>query len=121
MELRHLRYFVAVGESLSFTKGAQELHLSQPSLTRQIKDLEDELGVRLLNRTKRLVSLTEGGMFFLADAKRLLAHSAQIVEAVRTVSRHEIAALSVGTQQTCFIPCCQSLSLPSNACIRLCR
>ncbi len=46
MELRHLRYFVAVAEALSFTKGAEKLHLAQPSLTRQIKDLEDEIGVR---------------------------------------------------------------------------
>ena len=47
VELRHLRYFVAVGEALSFTKGAEKLHLAQPSLTRQIKDLEEELGVRI--------------------------------------------------------------------------
>lgn len=102
MELRHLRYFVAVAESLSFTKGAQELHLSQPSLTRQIKDLEDELGVRLLNRNKRFVNLTEEGTFFLADARRLLAHSAQIVESVRSLSRHEVAALNVGYAANLF-------------------
>ena len=59
MELRHLRYFVAVAETLSFTKGAKKLRLAQPSLTRQIKDLEEDIGVRLLDRTKREVSLTE--------------------------------------------------------------
>ena len=52
MELRHLRYFVAVADTLSFTKGAEKLHLAQPSLTRQIKDLEEEIEVRLVDRTK---------------------------------------------------------------------
>ena len=50
MELRHLRYFVGVAEALSFTKAAEKLHTAQPSLSRQVKDLEEELGVRLLNR-----------------------------------------------------------------------
>ena len=53
MEIRHLRYFVAVAEALSFTKAAIMLHLAQPSLTRQIKALEEEIGVLLLNRTKQ--------------------------------------------------------------------
>ena len=96
MELRHLRYFVAVAEQLSFTKGAEKLHLAQPSLTRQIKDLEEEIGVRLLDRTKREVSLTEGGKSFLADAKRVLAHSTEIIESVQRLSRHEVAALNIG-------------------------
>jgi DNA-binding transcriptional LysR family regulator len=96
MELRHLRYFVAVAEALSFTKGAQNLHLAQPSLTRQIKDLEDELGVRLLNRSKRQVSLTHEGASFLSDAKRVLAHSMEIVKAVQRLSRNEVSALNIG-------------------------
>jgi DNA-binding transcriptional LysR family regulator len=96
MELRHLRYFVAVADALSFTKGAEQLHLAQPSLTRQIKDLEEELGVRLLDRTKHRVALTEQGKSFLADAKRLLAHSAEIVESVQHLRDHEIAALNIG-------------------------
>ena len=65
MELRHLRYFVAVAEALSFTKAAGKLHTAQPSLTRQIKDLEEEIGVRLLNRTKQQVSLTDEGRYFI--------------------------------------------------------
>ena len=52
MELRHLRYFVAVAENLNFTKAAAKLHLAQPSLTRQIHNLEEEIGVRFLNRFK---------------------------------------------------------------------
>jgi DNA-binding transcriptional LysR family regulator len=64
MELRHLRYFVAVGEALNFTRASEKLHLTQPSLTRQVKDLEDEIGVRLLDRTKQHVNLTVEGRFF---------------------------------------------------------
>src|SRR5439155_17531364 len=65
MELRHLRYFVAVADTLSFTKGAEKLHLSQPSLTRQIKDLEEEIDVRLIDRAKPHVTLTREGTSFL--------------------------------------------------------
>jgi DNA-binding transcriptional LysR family regulator len=96
MELRHLRYFVAVADALSFTKGAQKLRLSQPSLTRQIKDLEEGIGVRLFDRTKRRVSLTEEGKFFLADAKRVLAHSAEIVQAVQGLNGRERPRLNIG-------------------------
>ena len=96
MELRHLRYFVAAGEALNFTKAAQRLHLTQPSLTRQVKDLENELGVRLLDRTKQRVNLTAEGQSFLADAKRVLALSAEIVESVQRRSRQETAVLNLG-------------------------
>lgn len=96
MELRHLRYFVAVAEALSFTKGAERLHLAQPSLTRQIKDLEEELGVRLLDRTKQRVTLTAEGTSFLVDAKRVLDLSAEIVQSVRRVSHHELTPLNIG-------------------------
>ena len=88
MELRHLRYFVAVADALSFTKGARQLHLAQPSLTRQIKDLEEEVGVRLLDRTKGRVTLTTEGASFLLDAKRVLEQSLEIVESVRRLARH---------------------------------
>jgi DNA-binding transcriptional LysR family regulator len=96
MELRHLRYFVAVAEALSFTKAAESLRTAQPSLTRQIRALEEELGVRLLHRTKQQVSLTDEGRSFLVDAKRLLTLADEIVESVRRLSRHEVSALNVG-------------------------
>src|SRR3984893_1202098 len=96
MELRHLRYFVGVAEALSFTKAAQKLHTAQPSLTRQIKDLEEELGVRLLNRTKQLVTLTDEGRSFLTDAKRVLALATETVESVRRFQSGEVRAVKVG-------------------------
>jgi DNA-binding transcriptional LysR family regulator len=102
MELRHLRYFVSVAELLSFTKAAQRLNTSQPSLTRQIKDLEDEIGVRLLNRTKQQVSLTNEGRVFLIDARRLLALAAETVESVRRLHSGEIRTLNIGYVSNLF-------------------
>jgi DNA-binding transcriptional LysR family regulator len=96
MELRHLRYFVAVAEMLSFTKAAEKLRLAQPSLTRQIHNLEGEIGVRLLNRSKSRVSLTVEGRSFLADARRLLALADESVAAVQRLSRGETGQLNIG-------------------------
>jgi DNA-binding transcriptional LysR family regulator len=95
MELRHLRYFVAVAEDLSFTKAAAKLHLSQPSLTRQIHNLEEEIGVRLLNRSKSQMALTEEGRAFLVDARRVLALAAESVLAVQRLSRGETGQLNI--------------------------
>ena len=95
MELRHLRYFVAVAEDLSFTEAAGKLHLAQPSLTRQIQNLEEELGVRLLNRSKSQVTLTEEGRSFLADARRILALATESVLAVQRLSRGEVGQLNI--------------------------
>ena len=102
MELRHLRYFVSVAEALSFTKAAEKLHTAQPSLTRQIKDLEEELGVRLLNRTKQQVTLTDEGRLFLVDAKRLLALAAETVESVRRLHSGEARAFNIGYVSNLF-------------------
>src|SRR5687767_1106635 len=96
MELRHLRYFVAVAEELSFTRAAEKLHLAQPSLTRQIRDLEEEIGVRLVDRSGKRVCLTEEGKSFLTDTKRLLADCAENVEAVQRMSREKIEQLNIG-------------------------
>src|ERR1700694_950739 len=95
MELRHLRYFVAVAEELNFTKAAAKLHLAQPSLTRQIHNLEEEIGVRLLNRSKSQVTMTEEGRSFLVDARRILSLATQSVLAVQRLSRGEICQLNL--------------------------
>jgi len=102
MELRHLRYFVGVAEALSFTRAAEKLHTAQPSLTRQISDLEEELGVQLLNRTKRQVTLTDEGRSFLVDAKRVLALAAETVESVRRLRSGETRAFNVGYVSNLF-------------------
>jgi DNA-binding transcriptional LysR family regulator len=96
MELRHSRYFVAVAEELNFTRAAEQLRLAQPSLTRQIHNLEEELGVRLFDRSKNQVSLTEEGQSFLVDARRLVALSLESVRAVQRFSRGESSQLNLG-------------------------
>ena len=96
MELRHLRYFVAVAEELSFTKAAKTLRLAQPSLTRQVRNLEDEIGVRLLDRANNRVGLTDEGRLFLFDAKKLLAMCAETVAAVQRMKRGESSQLNIG-------------------------
>jgi len=96
MELRHLRYFVAVAEALSFTKAAAALRLAQPSLTRQVRNLEDEIGVRLLDRENNRVTLTAEGRAFLFDAKKLLALCAESVAAVQKMGLSECSHLNIG-------------------------
>jgi DNA-binding transcriptional LysR family regulator len=96
MELRHLRYFVAVAEALSFTKAAAKLRLAQPSLTRQVRNLESEIGVRLLDRSKNQIVLTEQGTRFLFDSKKVLAMSAESVAAVQQMEYGKGSQLNIG-------------------------
>lgn len=96
MELRHLRYFAAVAGELSFTRGAEKVRIAQPSLTRQIRDLEDELGVRLLDRTKKKVTLTREGEFFLERAKRLLGASDELLQSVHELGQKVSHTVSIG-------------------------
>jgi len=91
-----LRYFVAVADELSFTRGAEKLRIAQPSLTRQIKDLEDELGVRLLDRTKKKVTLTKEGEFFLERSKRLLGLSDELIQGVHELDHKVSHTVNIG-------------------------
>lgn len=96
MELRHLRYFVAVAEELSFTKAARKLRLAQPSLTRQVRNLEEEINVCLLSRANNRVALTEEGHRFLFDSKKLLTMCEESIAAVQQMRRGETCRLNIG-------------------------
>jgi DNA-binding transcriptional LysR family regulator len=96
MELHHVRDFVAVAEELSFTRAADKLHVAQPSLTRKIRNLEDEIGVSLFDRGKGRLALTEAGRAFLTEARRLLALSTESIETARRVGRGEFERFRIG-------------------------
>lgn len=96
MELRHLRYFVAVAEELHFTRAAERLGIGQPPLSQQIQQLERELGARLFRRLSRGVALTEVGAIFLADARTTLAAAARAMDNARRAARGELGSLHIG-------------------------
>jgi DNA-binding transcriptional LysR family regulator len=96
MELRHLRYFLAVGEALNFTKAAARLRVAQPALSRQMRDLEHEIGVDLLRRSPRGVTLTPEGKLFLIEVRELLKRSRDSVKKVHAMVRGEYSELHVG-------------------------
>ena len=107
MELRHLRYFVAVAEELNFTKAAQRMCTVQPSLSQQIKDLEHEVGVQLLVRTNRKVELTAEGQAFLKQALLSLEHAEQAIEDARKVAKKNDLQLNIG-----FVPVAEMKVFP---------
>jgi DNA-binding transcriptional LysR family regulator len=96
MELRHLRYFLAVGEASNFTKAAAQLRVAQPALSRQVQDLENEIGVELLRRSPRGVTLTAEGRLFLEEVRQLLRRADESVQKVHALVRGEYSELHVG-------------------------
>jgi DNA-binding transcriptional LysR family regulator len=100
VELRHLRYFVAVAEMENVSRAALKLHVSQPALSRQIRDLEDEIGFSLLERTAKSVRLTEAGRAFLDNARALLQNADEAVTKARAVASAEPTELHVGYSPT---------------------
>ncbi|HEY7519063.1 MAG TPA: LysR family transcriptional regulator, partial [Methylomirabilota bacterium] len=101
MELRHLRYFVGVADAGSVSKAALRVHISQPALSRQIGDLETELGVRLFDRIGRRIQLTAEGEDLLALCREVLARADAIGERARTLTRGTVGSLRLGaTPQT---------------------
>jgi DNA-binding transcriptional LysR family regulator len=101
IELRHLRYFVAVAEEASFTAAAARVHVAQQVLSTQIRQLEDAIGSRLLNRTSRGVTLTPAGAAFLDAAREVLADLDRGVTAARNAARAVAGKLSVGLGSGC--------------------
>lgn len=96
MELRHLRYFVAVAEEQNVTRAAERLHVSQPPLSRQIRDLEEELGVELFERSAKSIRLTEAGRVFLVEARAVLERAKLAEQTVRALGAGLGGELNVG-------------------------
>ena len=104
MELRHLRYFAAVAQYLNFSETSRRLHVAQPAISQTIFDLEDELGVKLLLRTKRSVQLTAAGTAFLREAGEILRRANEAQHLARRAARGEVGILGIGFFGTASAP-----------------
>ncbi|QIO05416.1 LysR substrate-binding domain-containing protein [Acinetobacter shaoyimingii] len=107
MELRHLKYFISVAEELNFTRAAEKIFIAQPSLSQQIKDLEEELGAQLFLRKKRSLSLTEEGQQFYIDAKHILELAAKAKQNVQLITNCKKNKLNIG-----FLPIAEMKIFP---------
>jgi DNA-binding transcriptional LysR family regulator len=96
MELRHLRYFVAVAEELHFSRAAARLGIAQPPLSQQIRQLEDEIGTRLFKRSSRKIELTEAGATLLEEARQILRHVDKAVRATNSTGHGKSGRLAIG-------------------------
>ncbi|MDX9887275.1 LysR substrate-binding domain-containing protein [Thauera sp.] len=111
MDLRHLKYFIAVAEEQNIGRAATRLHISQPPLTRQIQQLEDELGVRLLTRTPRGVELTQAGTLFLEEARNIRSIVEQATERTQRAGQGKLGRLDVGIFGTAILDAIPKLLL----------
>lgn len=107
VELRHLRYFVAVAEELHFRRAAERLHVAQPAVSEQIRKLEQELGVTLLNRSQRSVALSPAGTAFLEEARHVLRHAEVAQQAARNAGDRATTRLRIG-----YLPASLPASVP---------
>src|SRR2546422_2002844 len=96
MELRHLRYFAGVAQYLNYTEASRRLHVAQPAISQTILDLEDELSVKLLLRTKRTVQLTAAGTAFLREAHEILRRANEAQRLAQRAARGEVGILGIG-------------------------
>ena len=96
MELRQLRYFIAVAENLSFSRAAQQLHITVPPLSRQIRQLEDEFDVRLFIRDRRHVTLSDAGRLFLREARSLISQAGRMTDSVRMAKCGSVGLVRIG-------------------------
>jgi DNA-binding transcriptional LysR family regulator len=108
MELRHLRYFIAVESNLNFSEASRRLRVAQPAISQTILDLEEELGVKLLLRTSRGVELTAAGNAFFAEAQAIMLRADGAKIAAQRASRGETGCLRIG-----FLPCAAGLPVGS--------
>jgi DNA-binding transcriptional LysR family regulator len=109
MELRHLRYFIAVAEELNFGRAADRLHVSKPTLSQQIKDLESTLGVQLLDRNTTSVRVTVPGEAFLPEARQVIAQSERAIAVAHDAAQGRRGLLRIGNAATLshgFMPAC---------------
>lgn len=104
MELRQLRYFVALAEELHFARAATRVGIAQSPLSKAIKDFEADLGVRLITRTTRSVELTRSGEVLLADARRILAAAAEAEQSVRAAGGGIDSRVTVGFVDGIYLP-----------------
>jgi len=104
LDIRHLRYFVALAEELHFGRAAERLQISQPPLSQQIAQLEKAIGVALLRRTSRSVELTSAGRAFLEEARRVLGQLEHAVQTAQRADRGEVGQLRIG-----FVPACGAI------------
>jgi DNA-binding transcriptional LysR family regulator len=103
MDVRHMRYFLVVAEELHFRRSAELLHLSQPSLSQQIHQMEEELGVQLFARSKRKVELTEAGRALLDRVRRILSYIDEAEQTVRDIGAGNVGRFTIGFISTAIV------------------